>query len=319
MTRPDDSSLNPEDRRFVEDRAKRLLDRADAWGRFPTQVDDIMAAAELKVAAVSVFDPASLLSFLKEKGSHTAHILKAAVAKILGVYDGDERTVHIDPGVVATKQTFLKLHEAGHHELPAHRKMFRFFQDCEKTLHPDIADQFEREANNFARFVLFQGSTFGEMAADEKLGIRSPIKLAEHFGASIYASVREFTRTSRHACLAYALEPMEYVPIDGYRAVIRRIEASPSFSLRFGLPTGSVITQRDALGPLLPIGRKMTKPTAFAMSDRNGESQEMIGEAFSTKYNIFILIYAVASLARPAIIGRPAAPASTWPRQPGLG
>lgn len=278
-----------------------------------------MAAAELKVAAASVFDPATLLAFIKAKGAQTAHTLKAAVAKILGVYDGEERTVHIDPGVVATKQTLLKLHEAGHHELPTHRKMFRFFQDCEKTLHPDIADQFEREANNFARFVLFQGSTFAEMAADEKIGIRSPIKLAEHFGASIYASVREFTRTSRHACLAYALEPIEYAPPDGYRAVVRRIEASPSFSLRFGLPTGSIITQQDDLGRLLPIGRKMTKPTAFAMSDRNGESQEMIGEAFSTKYNVFILIYGAASLAGTAVVGRPTGPASTWARQSTFG
>lgn len=311
MPRPDDSSLNPEDRRFVEDRAKRLLDRADAWGRFPTQVDDIMAAAELKVAAASIFDPALLLSFLKEKGAQTAHAVKAAVAKILGVYDEDENTVHIDPDVVATKQTFLKLHEAGHHELPTHRKIFRFFLDCEKTLHPDIADQFEREANNFARFVLFQGSTFGEMAADEKLGIKSPMKLAEHFGASIYASVREFTRTNRHACLAYVLEPMEYVLPDGYRAVVRRIETSPSFSLRFGLPADSIITQRNALGRLLPIGRKMTKPTAFAMSDRNGERQEMIGEAFSTKYNIFILIYAAKNLAGTETAGRLVTPVST--------
>ena len=34
---------------------------------------------------------------------------------------------------------------------------FASFKECEKTLEPEITDLFEREANNFARFVFFQG------------------------------------------------------------------------------------------------------------------------------------------------------------------
>ena len=80
-------------------------------------------------------------------------------------------------------------------ELPTHRKIFRIFQDCEKTLEPEIADLFEREANNFARFVLFQGDGYRDIAADHALAIKTPIKLAEKFGASVYASCREYART----------------------------------------------------------------------------------------------------------------------------
>ena len=50
--------------------------------------------------------------------------------------------------------------------------LFRLFQDCEKTLDPGIADLFEREANNFARFALFQGDRYAGMAADHKLAQR---------------------------------------------------------------------------------------------------------------------------------------------------
>ena len=72
--------------------------------------------------------------------------------------------------------------------------MYRFFQDCSKTLAPEVADQFEREANNFARYILFKGNGFAEYAADLPLEIQTPISLAKKFGASIYASAREYAR-----------------------------------------------------------------------------------------------------------------------------
>jgi hypothetical protein len=230
-----------------------------------------------------------------------AATVKAALSKILGLYDGAEKMVHIDVTVVKTRQTFLKLHEAGHHEMPAHRSMFRFFQDCEQTLRPDIADQFEREANNFARYALFQGDTFSKMANELPLEIKSVTKLAGKFGASVYASAREYARTSRRACLVHVLEPMVYSADGGFRADVRRIEPSPSFSARFGIPSDSTISGGHVLGKLLPIGRKMTRPTSFTVTDRNGDRQEVVGEAFDTRYNVLVLIYATADL--PASVG----------------
>jgi IrrE N-terminal-like domain len=157
VTKPDDSSLDADQRLAVEERARQLLDRASAWDRFPTPVEDILAAAQLRVAPTSIFDPARILAFVRDKTAETASRLKSAISKVLGLYDAGERIIHIDDTVAESKQTFLKLHETGHHELPVHRKLFRFFQDCEKTLAPETADLFEREANNFARFALFQG------------------------------------------------------------------------------------------------------------------------------------------------------------------
>lgn len=301
MTKPDDSSLDPLELAAVESRARSLLDRAAAWDRLPTPVDDILAAARLRVAPKGMFDAASFLAFVKKKTAAAAQSLKAALSKVLGIYDANEDTIHIDDGVGPSKQSFLKLHETGHHEMPTHRKVFRLFQDCEQTLAPSIADQFEREANNFARFALFQGDAFKLRAADMAMGVKTPMTLAKTFGASIYASAREFARTHHRACVVYVLEPIVVAPAFGARAEVRRIEPSPSFREQFGWPKDVVIDVNHALGGLLPIGRKMTKPTLLVFRDKNGLDHECLGEAFDTTHNVLILIYPIKALTSTSI------------------
>lgn len=302
MPKSDDSSLKPEELHAVEERARLLLDRADAWDRFPIPIDDLLGAAKVTVAPHSMFDPVQLLSYLKGKAETAAHNIKAALSKIRGIYDASDSLIHIDDTVVQSKQTFLMLHETGHHDLPWHKKMFRIFQDCEQTLAPDIADQFEREANNFARFALFKGDRYQQMAADLDFELKTPMKLAKTFGASLYASVREFARTSARACVVYVLEQPEFVPGDGFRAEVRRIEPSPRFQAEFGKPRDVAITPTHSIGKLVPIGRKMTRPTTLMLTDLNGNQHECVGEAFDTTYNILVLVYPVKSLSATTII-----------------
>lgn len=302
--KPDDSGLQPFELAAVERQARELLDRASAWNRFPTPVEDILGAARLRVAPRGMFDAAAFVAFVKRKTVQAAQSLKSALSKVLGLYDANEQTIHIDESVGASKQTFLKLHETGHHELPTHRKVFRLFQDCEQTLAPAIADQFEREANNFARYALFQGSVYQQMAADMAMGVKTPISLSKKFGASIYAAAREFARTNHRACLVYVLEPIHLTPGVPAYADVRRIEASPPFATRFGIPTLDRIDMSHPLADLLPIGRKMTKPTPLLYCDRNGDRHECLGEAFDTTHNVLILIYPTQALTS-AIIAVP--------------
>lgn len=302
MRKEDDSSLHPAERLAVEDRARQSLDKAAAWGRFPTPVDDIVSAAKLRVAPNGLFDPDRLLAYAKQQTAKAFFAVKSALSKVLGLYDANEQIIHIDESVGLSKQKFLTLHETGHHELPAHRKIFTFFQDCEQTLAPDIADQFEREANNFARYALFQGDAYKQFAADTPMGIRSPMDLAKKFGASVYASAREFARTNHRSCVVYVLEPFSFVPGRGGSAAVRRIEASPSFENRFGRPPDVLIESGHALFPLLPIGRKMTKPTTLVYRDKNGNDHECLGEAFDTTHNILLLIYPVKALTATSIV-----------------
>lgn len=301
MTRPDDSSLEASDRAKVEQRARLSLDRASAWGRFPTPVDDILSAAKLKVAPKGLFDLQNFVAYAREKAAGVMQTLKSALSKVLGIYDADEQIIHVDESVRPAKQTFLKLHEVGHHELPTHRKIFRLFEDCEQTLDPKIADQFEREANNFARYVLFQGTAYKDQAADMALGLRTPLNLAKRFGASAYASAREYVRTHHRACLLFVLDPLEK-QAGGASAAVRRIEVSASFDQTFGPPSDVRVGTDHALGKLLPIGRKMTKPSKLRYRDKNGVEHECLGEAFDTGFNVLLLIFEVKTLTSTSVI-----------------
>ena len=300
MPLPDDSGLDPMALRAVEQRARAVLERADAWGRFPTPVDDVLAAAKLRVAPTSIFDPGRLVAYLRDKASETARSLKSAIAKVLGIYDAREQLIHVDDTVGDTRQTFLKLHETGHHEMPTHRKLFSLFQDCEKTLAPEIADQFEREANNFARFALFQGDAYKKRAADMPCELKTTRNLANVFGASLYASAREFVRTHHRACAVFVLEPL--IREQAAPAVVRRIEASPSYVQLYGRPCVSTIGPDHSLWPVLPWGRRLTRPMTIGMQDAAGALHEFIVESFDTTYNILVLVLPVKALTTATII-----------------
>jgi len=302
VVRPDDCRLDPDELKAVEKRARLLLNRASAWDRFPTPIEDLLAAANLKVAPSSIFNAGQLIAYLQHKAVEVKNRIKTALSKILGVYDSFDSIIHIDDKVVKSKQNFLKLHETGHHEIPSHRKAFSLFQDSETTLSPEIADLFEREANNFARFILFQGDGYSKLAADHNMGIRVPIDLAKKFGASIYASAREYARTNPHPCLVYALEPVEMVPGDGSRALVRRVEASPSFKHQFALPADTEINHNHPLWSVLPIDRRMTSPRHFQIIDRNGTRHECFVEAFKTPFNILILLYPTRELTSKTVV-----------------
>ena len=302
MTRPDDSTLDPEELRAVEKQAHRLLDRADAWNRYPVPLNDILRAAKVRRAPTSAFDLAAIVPYLKGKTAEAGARLKSAISKVFGLYDADEALIHVDNTVVESRQTFVTLHETGHHDLPWHRKIFRIFEDCEKTLAPDVADRFEREANNFARYLLFKGVTFAETAADYPFEIRTPMKLARKFGASIYAAAREYARTNHRACVVYVLEPLETNGGSVLKAPVRRIEPSPVYVAQFGCPAVDALTPGHPLWPVIPVGRKMTKPVPLIISDLNGQRHECFAEAFDTTYNVLILLYPKAALTAATVV-----------------
>jgi hypothetical protein len=196
--------------------------------------------------------------------------------------------------------------KTGHRSAPpTHKKVFRLFQDCEQTLAPEIADKFEREANNFARFVLFQGDAFRNHAADLQLGVKVPMRLASHFGSSVYAAAREYARTHHASCVVYILNPIQLVPNGGFVAQVRRIEPSPRFRREFGCPADSAIDQDHALASLIPIGRRMTAPRDFVFADLNGVRHSCIGEAFDTRHNILLLIYPQSALPTSILVPAP--------------
>ncbi len=305
--KPDDSSLTASEYVAIHRAATDLLNKASAWDRLPTPVPDLLDAAKLRVAPMSAFDPRSLMRHAREFGERAASLIKSAIEKVRGIFDVQEDLIHVDDKVAESKQNFLKLHEAGHKHIPHQSKLFRWIQDCDKSLSPDVSDQFEREANIFASVVLFQDGRFAEMAADSAFSIKVPLALSKKFGASAYASMREYVRRSDRACAVIVLNPVEICPVLGMRSELRRVELSPLFHKRFGeLKLPDHVDRLSPLAEFIPLGgRRMSHPGALRLEDRNGDVVEFVAEGFATPFNSFILIYATAELKKSIVVPFP--------------
>lgn len=302
--KPDDSSLSPSEYSAIHRAATDLLNKASAWDRLPTPVPDLLSAAQLRIAPMSAFDPRALLRHAREFGERAASYVKSAIDKVRAIFDVHADVIHVDTSVTESKQNFLKLHEAGHKHIPHQSKIFRWIQDCDKNLSADVSDQFEREANIFATLVLFQDDRFAQMAADSAFGIKVPIALSTRFGASIYASLREYVRRNHRACAVIVLNPTETCPVLGMRSEVRRTELSSLFQARFGqLQLPDTIDRISPLAEFIPLGgRKMSRPATLSFEDKNGDIVEFVAEGFATPYNSFILIHAKTDLRRSIIV-----------------
>jgi hypothetical protein len=305
--KPDDSSLTASEYVAIHRAATDLLNKASAWDRLPTPVPDLLDAAKLRVAPMSAFDPRLLMRHAREFGERAASLIKSAIEKVRGIFDVQEDLIHVDDKVAESKQNFLKLHEAGHKHIPHQSKLFRWIQDCDKSLSPDVSDQFEREANIFASVVLFQDGRFSEMAADSAFSIKVPLTLSKKFGASAYASMREYVRRNERACAVIILNPVEICPVLGMRSELRRVEHSPLFHKRFGeLKLPDHVDRLSPLAEFIPLGgRRMSRPGSLRLEDKNGDVVEFVAEGFATPFNSFILIHATAELKKSIVVPFP--------------
>jgi hypothetical protein len=98
VSRPDDSFLSAEQLLNVRRHADRLLREADAHGRYPTPIDDIMAAAKVTVVDDEVLNESFLRRFVAKASAGIATI-KSALSKVLGLFEANDRLVVIDENV----------------------------------------------------------------------------------------------------------------------------------------------------------------------------------------------------------------------------
>lgn len=293
--KPDDSKISAFQARKIRDEADKVLKKAGAYGVFPTPISDIIDAADIIEGAEDVLDE-TLLEKLRHKGEKA---LKSALQKIVGIFHAGARVIYVDRRLPDIKKVFLRLHEVGHGWLPWQRDIYGVIEDDKDNLAPDVAELFEREANNFATEVLFQLDTFMEEAADFQFGIRVPMDLSKKYGASIYSTIRRYVSSNNRNCAVLVLNPPEPCQGDGFRASTRRFVASRRFLEYFGSPTfPDHITPDHYLGDLVPLnGRKMSKPKNITIPNQRGEDAECVAEAFFNSHQVFILIHSSESLA----------------------
>lgn len=301
MRKQDDCSLTAQERAKIRSEAERALARAEAIGRFPTPVADIIRAAGLREEAEAILDE-SYLSRLRHKAKAAGALLKSALKKVIGVIDIGARIIAVDQTIKVVRQTFVRLHETAHGLLTWQRQMYAVVEEDESTISPEIADLFDREANAFASEVLFQRTGFTLEAQQEAFGLKVPLKLGRKYGASAYAAIRRYVSENSRTCVVLVLDPPEPVEGDGFRCNLRRVVTSVQYAQRFSDDWPEYFTPDDRIGAMVPVGgRKMTGHRALELIDVNGGHHECIAEAFTQGFQVFILIHVSESL-RPKII-----------------
>lgn len=230
--------------------------------------------------------------------------MKRALSKVMGLFHASAGLVYLDQSLIEVKKRFVRLHESAHGFLPWQRPLYAVVEDCDKSLDPEAADLFDREANVFASEVLFQLDTFRDMAEGKPFEVWTPIRLAKSFNASIYASMRQYVSKNHRACAVVVLDMPEIVEGDGFRANLRRPVQSVSFTETFGDNLWKAYyTPADDIGRLIPQGKvKSSGKRNLVLVDRNGVRHECIAESFTQTHQVFVLIHAVKTLTAKIVL-----------------
>lgn len=294
MMKPDDSTLSPLRLRQVQKEARRALAEAGVEGVLPTPISAILGVAKVTEVEEDVLnEDAGFIERLRRELSKPEQLLRKALSKVVGLFDARQGLVFIDRKLPLVKQTFVRLHEAGHGFLPWQRPMYAVVEDSTESLDPSVADAFDREANVFAAEVLFQCGMFSSEANDMEQSIWTPVKLAKKYGASVYSSIRQYVSKNQNACAVIVLDPPVPTQGVGFIATTRRALTSQSFADRFKTHKWlDYYTPDHALGGMVPLGtRRSSQKRELVLHDDNGHAHDFIVEAFTNTYQVFILLH----------------------------
>lgn len=265
-----------------------LLRRADAGGRLPTPIGDIVAAAKLVEPEESLLSE----SALADVPEYLAAKMRRLQGKVHAVLDRKTREIHVDPTIGHEGQRrFKRCHETVHDLLPWQKELA--FADNHLTLSPRTQSLYEQEANQGGAELLFQRNVFTEMASDYKVGFAAVTELAEKFGASYHATFRRYVETHRAPIAGMVLDPspcvtapLTYRRNEGLnsRAWTDHYERMDTWPRRicsepFEFVTGIRTLQDVAVASALPY------------PDLNGEPTTLNVELWSNTYRVFVLIW----------------------------
>jgi hypothetical protein len=272
--------------------SERLLRAADARGRLPTPVEDLVEAAGLTPSDELPFDE----SVLKRAPAHLADAVRRLGLrhKIHAMLDRHERLVYLNPDIQQeSRRRFRALHEVGHDILPSQNRPG--YADNALTLSWSAHSASERDANQTAAELLFQRELFRQIANGYSIGMAAVIELADLFGASYHAAFRRYTET--HQALTAGIV-LDHSPCSADPLSFRRREAvcSASWERRFGRPDswptvlsapafGFVVEAREAAMWQSKTAGELRFP------DLGNELRGLSVEAFSNTYRVLVLLW----------------------------
>lgn len=194
FTTPSDIALDDEATAEIRRYALAVLREADGLGRRPTPLEDIQDAARLVVSGELTLDARDRARLFERFG----HWVNVAWKRLQGTFDFRSSEIWVSPGLHEMKRRFVISHEIGHAILPAHKQTFAYVDDFTR-LPPLARDLFEREANQAAVEILFQGGQATEEFDSSPPSLKEICSVSSSFGTSIVSAARYSVETSRRA------------------------------------------------------------------------------------------------------------------------
>jgi IrrE N-terminal-like domain len=188
-------------------------------------------------------------------------------ARVLGALWFEERALFVERTQSRARRRFTEAHELGHLLCPWHRAVVRL--DTAGELFGVRGVGIEAEANLAAGELIFQGARFTAEAAGLERSLRTPLALADAYGASGHAAAHHYVE--RHAEPLALLVAGRWPDAHGRLPVWRSVE-SPAFAAAFGRLAGR-FPHIGANGPLaeaLDAARRTSEPvpTTVALGGR---------------------------------------------------
>lgn len=270
-----------------EEIVETLLVESGTATRFPTDEHKLLSFLGLKQLS---FDFKEELDF-PEIDPRSRKDLRAVLSR-------KERIVAVDSDLKENRSRFSVLHEVGHFILPEHHDRL-FFPDYDETLSWWTRVRLEREANQIAADLLFQGRRFTDESIDHPIAFRTILDLAPRFGASYEATARRYAE--RHilpcAVLIYdKISKTNEIDFDEDTYRLQYTVASGPFRKQFfrGLDcTPNRFTASELYKP--KYWGEVTQGELIVEQD-SSSSWRFETESFSNNYKIFQLVKSAKKL-----------------------
>lgn len=191
---PSDIPLDDEAIAEIRRYALAVLREADGLGRRPTPLEDVKESARLVIAGEITLDARDRARLLERFGNW----VNVAWKRLQGTFDFRTSAIWVAPDLHEMKRRFVVGHEIGHAILPAHKQTFAYIDDFTR-LPPFARDLFEREANQAAVEILFQGGQATEEFDSSPPSLDEICGIASDFGTSIVSAARYAVETSKRA------------------------------------------------------------------------------------------------------------------------
>jgi len=218
------TSSKPNEDLAPEEIAEALLTEAGTADEFPTDEHRLLDFLQLKQLS---FDFAKEFDFLADVAD-LPQKLRAALSL-------DDRIVATHSTLGEKRFRFSVLHEISHYVLPEHRRVY--YLDTDETLSLRTKLRMEREANQMAAELLFQGNRFTEESLAYPLSCKTVHELAPKYGASYESAIRRYVERHVLPCAVIVFDKVSRDPeesdIEDAQYRIQYSIASSSFSKRY--------------------------------------------------------------------------------------